>query len=888
MTTLTTADQVISYLETHHLRVKHEPSGKIRCDSPFRPGADAHSFTLKADGEHGAWYDHVAGEGGSLYDLATRLGIPLPEKDSASYAPKKQYTNLAEYATGHGVAVDVFTAAGWRDDHWFEIPSISFPTANGTRHRLLNGKDKYKQPSGYQPCWYGLERAVKLAGEARTPLVLCNGEASVVVAQHVGIPAAAITNSGERPLPEHLLEHLRAAYDGSILVALDCDEKGRKAAPRLVAQLVAAGYAARAIDLLGSEHDDLADFCHLHGETSGADLLALPELEQTQRAPKANLANLANENSDTWTPPIAFTDGELPIFPVDVFPAWLRDTALAVSEFNQTPLDLAGMLGLTVLATAAAGCVEVEPKLGWIEPLNLFTLISLPPASRKSPPFIFFTKALTLIEQAHTADAKVAVAQDASRRKVKELELQRKELEAAKAPYGDQQILQEEADRLTEELAEWKTPVIPRYIVGDITPETLATHLYEQDGRIALLDSEADVFDIMAGRYSATGGGNLGVYLKGHSGDPLRIDRKNRPAEFVERPALTIGVTVQPDVLHGLSAKPGFRGKGLLGRFLFFCPRSTVGERRVHAQGVTPELREYYEESIKSLFNILLDNKKQTTQPHVLQFSEAARDLLIRFEEWLEPQLRETGPLGGMTDWAGKLLGATARIAALLHLADHVPTADWKTPIEAAPLLRAMTVAEYLIPHARNAFSQMEADPEIATAQRILRWIETAQPSQFNQKELFEAVKARYPKVSLLTTPLELLCERGYIRALPMPERSGPGRPPSQAYVVNPIFLAQNHSRNSLNSPAPVVSFVAAHQTIPADAPRAVEAPAVAAARPAIASARQRAERAIEQAQAGDFRAAKMTASCIGDPALRNATQVRIAEIRQPLSVPGY
>jgi Protein of unknown function (DUF3987) len=66
----------------------------------------------------------------------------------------------------------------------------------------------------------------------------------------------------------------------------------------------------------------------------------------------------------------------------------------------------------------------------------------------------------------------------------------------------------------------------------DATPEALAG-LLATYGRIALVSPEGDVFDQMAGRYNQAVGPNLGVYLKGHAGDLLRIDRRGRP-EYVE------------------------------------------------------------------------------------------------------------------------------------------------------------------------------------------------------------------------------------------------------------------------------------------------------------------------------------------------------------------
>jgi hypothetical protein len=79
-------------------------------------------------------------------------------------------------------------------------------------------------------------------------------------------------------------------------------------------------------------------------------------------------------------------------------------------------------------------------------------------------------------------------------------------------------------------------PPLPRWLVDDATPEALAG-LLATYGRIALLSPEGDVFDQMAGRYNQQVGPNLGVYLKGHAGDLLRVDRRGRPPEYVERPS---------------------------------------------------------------------------------------------------------------------------------------------------------------------------------------------------------------------------------------------------------------------------------------------------------------------------------------------------------------
>jgi replicative DNA helicase len=90
-------------------------------------------------------------------------------------------------------------------------------------------------------------------------------------------------------------------------------------------------------------------------------------------ADPAALAHLAGELADSttaahgtrWEPPVPFGSGqEVAPFPTEVLPGWLSEYVTAVATATQTPPDLAGMLALAVLATVAAGAVEVEPRQG--------------------------------------------------------------------------------------------------------------------------------------------------------------------------------------------------------------------------------------------------------------------------------------------------------------------------------------------------------------------------------------------------------------------------------------------------------------------------------------------------------------------------------------------
>jgi replicative DNA helicase len=347
-------------------------------------------------------------------------------------------------------------------------------------------------------------------------------------------------------------------------------------------------------------------------------------------------------------------------------------------------------------------------------------------------------------------------------------------------------------------------PSLPRLIVDDITPEVLGTMLNQQDGRIAVLSPEGDIFNIMAGRYSQ-GGPNLAIYLKAYSGDTIRIDRRTR-TEHVERPALTLGLTVQPDVLQSLGQKREFRGLGLLGRFLYAIPVSLVGVREVAPPAVPADVLDNYAAQVTCLLDAYgPDNSANTantslkndsgSSPVLLEYSAAAQAAQIAFERWLEPQLGQGGNLEPIVDWAAKLAGTVVRLTGLLHLASEA--AD--TLVAEATVAAAISIARYAIPHAHAAYATIGADPSVEAAKHLVAWIDRSGRSTFSRRDAFEGTKGRFKKVADLDPALELLADQGYIRPREPEERAGPGRKPSPSYDVHPALGAVHNSHNSHN-----------------------------------------------------------------------------------------
>ncbi len=491
-----------------------------------------------------------------------------------------------------------------------------------------------------------------------------------------------------------------------------------------------------------------------------------------------------------WEPPTPLGVGAaVPAFPVEVLPAWLGQYVSAVATATQTPPDLGGMLALATLAAIAAGAVEVHPRPGWREPLCLFVAVGMDAGARKSGVFTALTRALADFERDQATAALPAITEQATLRRIAEQAAAHAEAAASKAPPDLAEERKAEAIARAAEANSLTVPPVPRWLVDDATPEALAG-LLAAHGRIALLSPEGDVFDQMAGRYNPTAGPNLGVYLKGHAGDLLKVDRRGRAPEYVERPCLTVGITVQPDLLRGLAERPGFRGRGLLARFLYSLPPSLVGHRQSGAPPVPPALTDRYTLELQTLAASHTTPATVAGEgPTILTLDPHADGLLLDFERHLEPRLaRGTGDLAHLADWAAKLTGATCRIAGLLHLARHLRD-GWARPIDATTLSGAIRLAGYLVEHALAVFDLMGADPRTDDARWILDWITRTGIQQFTRRDAQHAApRGRFRKATDLDPPLALLEEHGCLRRAD-PDPVGPkgGRPPSPRYLVNPL-----------------------------------------------------------------------------------------------------
>ncbi|MGH3266900.1 MAG: YfjI family protein, partial [Trebonia sp.] len=312
-------------------------------------------------------------------------------------------------------------------------------------------------------------------------------------------------------------------------------------------------------------------------------------------------------------------------------------------------------------------------------------------------------------------------------------------------------------------------------------PEAAASLLAEQRGRLAIISAEGGIFDIIAGRYSNVP--NMDLWLKGHSGDPLKVDRKGRPPEYIRRPALTLGLMIQPTVLHTIAANREFRGRGFLARILYACPVSKVGRRKIAPKPADPIITKRYEAEIAALAAGMAE---WAGDPAVLVLTETAHKAMIAIEEAVEPTLAGDGELAPLADWGAKYVGAIARIAGILHLAEHGPDTGPTTPVTAQTIRDATRIGAYFKACAINAFAEMGADRATADAVYLVERVTGLGQDEVSERDIHRACKSRFKTKAELIPALERAVDHGYL--IPISDSAKPtgGRPASPRYRVHP------------------------------------------------------------------------------------------------------
>jgi hypothetical protein len=504
-----------------------------------------------------------------------------------------------------------------------------------------------------------------------------------------------------------------------------------------------------------------------HNGDYSAAAAALRALGYGDVAAKVQKQAQTQVHAKEYPDPLPLDDPKAPAMPAGLLTGWLGLMAEKIAEATETPMELSALLCLSAVATAAQGKFSVRPEGGYFEPLNIWTAPAMKSGQRKTAVHKLATKPLLDWERAKCKEVAQEIKVAESQIKTLQARVSRLRSKCASEENpSEQERLQSEIDQLESSMP--AMPLTPRLFTQDVTPEHLSSMMAEQDEKMAVLSDEGGIFDILAGRYSG-GIPNLDLFLQAHSGAPVRVDRGSRPSVVLDHPLLTMGLSPQPDVLRALNTKPGFRGRGLLARFLYALPESKMGYRDLEPRQVPGHIADRYTEGIHALLNTQLryDSVRDEHFPHVLMFDDGAYAVWKDHQRRVEVHLREGGRFSGMTDWAGKLPGATARLAALMHCAQFALDSPGPADrlVDERTMQRAVQLGELLAEHALLVFDLMSDNGVLESARKVWRHIQTGNLTEFTFSEIWHPLRGTFKTTEDIEPAVEMLLDHRLILA---------------------------------------------------------------------------------------------------------------------------
>lgn len=470
-----------------------------------------------------------------------------------------------------------------------------------------------------------------------------------------------------------------------------------------------------------------------------------------------------------------------PDLPADLLPGIWGEHALAVAEATQTPPALAVLFTISILATILQGRFEVEPFADgdYRETLSLWTVTCYPVGGRKTAVFNACAAPVQRWEKLAGDRARPEIYRRFAAREVAMKRIERLKQDAAREDDAKKRsLIEDEIKRTREDMPDELKP--PRCFTTNATPERTESLMAEQDGKIGIWSDEADTFLNLTGALRG-GVASLDAVLKGHAGSAIRVDRQGREAHL-DRPALSMGLIVQPESFAELAAGRRLRSTGVLARFLFSVPRSNIGQRDVRLRKPIPrDVAEGYHAAVMQL----LDRYEVRGQePRVIPFSADALEPWLAFADGVERNQGEGGRYENVSDWTSKLPGQAARLAAVFQIAEDGLDAK---AVGLKSVERALALCRLLIPHAEAAFSMLGADDTDTDALAVLRWLRSTERREFTRREAQRAMHGRFSKVERLERALGALRDLYIISG---EKKAATGGRASAFYLVNPkIYL---------------------------------------------------------------------------------------------------
>jgi len=491
--------------------------------------------------------------------------------------------------------------------------------------------------------------------------------------------------------------------------------------------------------------------------------------------------------------------GELPEFPVDVFPPAWQAWLLRASHGAGVRPDHVAVPLLGVASSLIGTARRVRASRSWSEPMMLWSCVVAASGDRKTPGLNVTVRALDLIEKNNSTDTNAKRLRHETRvQKAKEVHKKWKDERQAALDADPPR----EPPPMPIDAIDPGNFIEPRLYATDPTIERLAALLVARPRGMMLIRDELTGLFANMGRYS--GGSDRPFWLEAWNGGRHVVERVGGSI-VVDHLLVGVVGSFQPDKLAR-----AFAGDedGMYGRFLYAWP-ATPDYRPLtnEAAEVEPELQSALTALIRlpseDVGGVFIQQSVWLSGGAIAEFEKfrLSVDLTKRALDGHERQwfvkgettvLRLAGTLAYMA-WAIGLGESSSNGLDGITGSLEPKTIDEQFVVSAIRLWR-----EFFWPLARAALRQIGLSDRHKNARRVLRWLKASHSLEISVKDIRRDALAQSLDAKETEKLLDGLASAGWLRRKPA-EQTG-GRP-IRRWCVNPVLTSDAGTAGSAESP---------------------------------------------------------------------------------------
>jgi hypothetical protein len=282
-------------------------------------------------------------------------------------------------------------------------------------------------------------------------------------------------------------------------------------------------------------------------------------------------------------------------------PTPLKDVGQSIAKAYDADDSMVGAALLAMVSIAIGNKRSIQIKPGHCQQPNLLLMVSAPVGSGKTPITKPLQQPLLDYQEQQLKLHESSINQQRGQRRCIEARIRGLEhkLKSTADNPDDRDKTQAEIMALQAELTE--EPTAPVIICGDATSEAMGVRLKANGEAIGVLSSEGrKILAIARGRYAE--GGDIDLWLAGHAGDYIRIDRMARQPIVLKHPCIAAYVATQPDAVRKLGENPALSESGFLARWLYIVSEKERGE--YPTAEVSPDALRKYNDLITKLLTL--------------------------------------------------------------------------------------------------------------------------------------------------------------------------------------------------------------------------------------------------------------------------------------------